>query len=379
MADRLRCALIVGTMHAGGAEKQMAYVAQALLAAGVELRVYYLTWDALYGERLRKMGLSPISMGRLPGAPLKTLYLLVHLLGFRPHIIHTTHTYTNLYAALTAPLLGALSLGALRTNLKHAYERTGAWIPWLLRSPNGIIVNARSAAAELVEQHLVPPERIHLLPNVIDLAQFDAQTAQPLGEPLPAFDGLTAMLVARLIPTKRIDLFIEALAQISGVRGVIVGDGEQMDTARRMRDACGLAPDRLLLLGARADVPYLLSQADVLVLCSDNEGFSNVLLEAMAARLPIVATPAGDSAEVVEHERTGCIIPFGDAAALAAALLRLAGSPALREAWGSAGRCRVEQQYSVEGLPTRLLKLYQAAAQQQGKQRVAQAVDMLMR
>lgn len=379
MPEALRCALLVGTLQAGGAEKQMLYMARALLAAGVDVRIYYLTWDDAYGAPLRRLGLPLIPFNSVSGAPLRTLALLNLLRAFRPHVIQATHTYTNLYAALTALPLGSISLGALRSNLQHAYTQTGRWTPWLLRLPHGLVVNSRTAVQELIDHRLSTPERLHLLLNVIDLAQFDALARQNEGEALPPFNGLTAMLVARLIPAKRIDVFIRAVTlarqRVPGIRGVIVGDGMERENAARLAGELGLLPDGLLLLGERRDVPALLRHADALVLCSDDEGFSNVLLEGMAAGLPIVATPAGDSAAVVQAGATGSLVPFGDAEALAAALIDLAEQPERRQRWGEAGRARVEAHYSDAHLAARLGAIYRLTAEQRGSRRLLNTLN----
>jgi glycosyltransferase involved in cell wall biosynthesis len=101
-------------------------------------------------------------------------------------------------------------------------------------------------------------------------------------------------------------------------------------------------------LGERDDVPTLLAAADFGVLSSWEEGFSNVILEAMAAGLPMVVTDVGGNPEAVLHEETGLIVPARDPGALGEAVLRLARDPALRQRLGAAGQLRVQQEFALD-------------------------------
>jgi glycosyltransferase involved in cell wall biosynthesis len=108
----------------------------------------------------------------------------------------------------------------------------------------------------------------------------------------------------------------------------------------------------------------------MLVVSSDHEGFPNVVLEAMAARLPVVTTPAGDAGVVVRDCVTGYVVPFNDTEAMASRMVQLAKSADLRRRFGAGGREQVEQHYSFENLADRILSIYRDIAAQQGKQKV---------
>jgi glycosyltransferase involved in cell wall biosynthesis len=114
----------------------------------------------------------------------------------------------------------------------------------------------------------------------------------------------------------------------------------------------------------------------LLVLASDDEGFPNVLLEAMAARTPVITTPAGDAAFLVKDGDSGYLTPFNDAAAIAARMVELAESPRLCAALAAAGRRRVEQQYSLERLSDHLFKIYRDLAERRHDRRLLQALSL---
>jgi glycosyltransferase involved in cell wall biosynthesis len=115
---------------------------------------------------------------------------------------------------------------------------------------------------------------------------------------------------------------------------------------------------RVRFLGPRDDIPELLAAADLFVLPSLKEGLPLALLEAMAARKPIVATATAGSSEVVDHGETGWLVPAADSSALASAISELLDDPAKRLALGEAAGRQVAERYSVERQAARYLALY---------------------
>src|SRR5690606_2485177 len=134
--------------------------------------------------------------------------------------------------------------------------------------------------------------------------------------------------------------FARVVEQMPDVRLALVGEGELRPTVEAQVAELGLA-ERVQFLGLRQDVAALLPSADVFLLSSVSEGISVTLLEAMAARLPIVATQVGGNPEVVDHGRNGLLSPRGDDAALARNLLMLLRDADMRTRMGDAGRNRL--------------------------------------
>lgn len=116
--------------------------------------------------------------------------------------------------------------------------------------------------------------------------------------------------------------------------------------------------DNIRWLGSVADVPALLAAADIALLASHEEGFSNALIEYMAAGLPAIATDVGGNAEAVEHGETGLIVPAGNPQLLAEAISRLANNPDLRESMGRNGRARVQHRYALSTCVQNYVELY---------------------
>jgi glycosyltransferase involved in cell wall biosynthesis len=378
---RPRIAFIAGTLGQAGAEKQLLYMVHALHDAGADMRLYCLTRGEFYEAQLRALGVVSRSFGgfgkiRFAKVPVRLASLAASLRPFRPHIVQSTHFFCNLYAGMCGRLLGAISIGAMRNDLDHERASCGRWTRASLRLPSGIIANSE-AARRGVDQYGVSPGSIVVLNNAIDLADFDAKaSAEVSGWSL---DGLpVAMAVGRLEPQKRFDRFLTALAlarrAAPGVRGVIVGDGQELRCLHRRAEDIGLLPDGVVFLGRRNDVPAVLRKADMLVLSSDHEGCPNVVLEAMAARRPVITTPAGDAAVVVQDGVSGYVVPFDDVEAMASRMVCLAESPELRRALGESGRLRVEEAHGYDGLASRLTSIYTVIAEREGRHDVLAAL-----
>jgi glycosyltransferase involved in cell wall biosynthesis len=374
--SRLRVALLAGSLGQGGAEKQFLYLARELVRAGVDVRVFTLTQGEFYEPMLERAG-APVDWRGRYRLPLRLIDVSFTVRRFRPHVVQAVHFFMNLYAVAAARLCGGIEIGSIRNDTQFDMAECGRWGKPLLHVPRTLIANS-SAAAENAQKVGADATRIQVLTNVIDLDAFDSVRNAPQVDPR-SHDDATAILIARLVPAKRVDRFLNALARArqSGVpvRGVIVGDGPERSRLETLARARALGAGGVQFIGERSDVPALLATADMLVLSSDHEGFPNVILEAMAARLPVIATPAGDVTTLVEDGRTGFIVPFDDEDLLVSRLTELARNRARRRAFGAAGRKLVEERYRIDSLARRALQIYQYAGRQQRSPKAIAAVD----
>jgi glycosyltransferase involved in cell wall biosynthesis len=169
-----------------------------------------------------------------------------------------------------------------------------------------------------------------------------------------------ALLVATLRPEKRADLFVAAVQRAHAaeprVRGAVAGGGPELERTRTSAGSNGVVQ----VLGTRADVPDLMSAADVVCLASDAEGVPMAVLEAMALGKPAVATRVGGMSEAVEHEETGLLVPTGDEPAFADALLALAADPDLRLRLGEQARQRHRERFGVDRMVEEYANAFEA-------------------
>jgi glycosyltransferase involved in cell wall biosynthesis len=180
----------------------------------------------------------------------------------------------------------------------------------------------------VVEGWDIAPEKVRVVYNATENAEPAPRESHP--KPLPEWPGRTLVTVGRLVRWKNVDALIRLLPELPGTRLVVAGDGHLRAELEELARTTGVS-GRVVFLG---DVPHrevrsYFEQADAFVLNSSYEGLPHVVLEAMSAGVPVIATDAGGTGEVVEHEVTGLLIPVGKAAALQAAIERLWLDPSL--------------------------------------------------
>ena len=364
----MRVALIATSLRLAGAEKQFVYAARALVRAGVDVRVFHLGAEDYYGKVLRQAGV-PVRQIFHPNRPLTILMRLgFALMRFRPDILMASQFGDLVYAVPAGRACRALVLGGVRSDGFYELRTSGRRSGWMLRGTHGLIANSQRARTNLVSAG-VPSTKINVLPNVIDLQEFDRCAAMSPSEGLPA-DRVLVAAVGSLLECKRLDRFVAALAQAResepSIYGVIAGKDFGLRAALERKAAeLGLLPGRLMFAGETHNVPALLKRCRLLVLCSDYEGFPNVILEAMAAGLPVVTTPAGDAGLIVENGATGYVVE--DTPGLAEGMVRLTRELELAARLGQAGRKRAEEDYSCANLPARLLGVLSEFMQRHGR------------
>ncbi|MGE3619298.1 MAG: glycosyltransferase [Acidimicrobiia bacterium] len=197
---------------------------------------------------------------------------------------------------------------------------------------------------------------ITVLDQAIPLERFDgvrAERARVRAElDLPA-DAPVLVCVSRLVPGKGQGRLIEALApvraEVPGAVLVLVGGGPLLEQYEAQADRLGLT-GAVRFLGDRHDVPALLGAADLFAFASENEGFGLALLEAMAAELPVVAMHCVAFEEFVEEGVTGVLVPQGDVAGLAAAIVEVLASADRGEGFGAAGRAAVARRFPPDAV-----------------------------
>jgi glycosyltransferase involved in cell wall biosynthesis len=193
--------------------------------------------------------------------------------------------------------------------------------------------------------------------------------AEPEVAPGDPRKHITLLAAGRLGREKRFDRFISILHKLraSGldVRGWIVGPASPSEDLRpeleQQARTLGLLPDALEFLGSAADMTPVYRRSTICVLTSEHEGTPNVLLEAMAAGLPVVATKVGGVPEFVKDGQTGFLVDGEDLEAQTAVIARLIRDSDLRARLGKQARAYIEQNHSLHRLPALLNDLYEAA------------------
>ena len=230
--------------------------------------------------------------------------------------------------------------------LLHGYLRIEA-----LLAQFGFVVAPSRAMAAFLAAHGLPADRIHVVQNGIDIPPRSRQRRQT-GE------RLVVGTAASLEYAKGVDVFLAAARELGDEVSVeIFGDGSWRARLERESREYGL---NARFHGHVEGLAQRLRELDLFVLPSRAENFPLAALEAMAAGLPVVATRVGGVPELVVDEETGILVEPDDAAAMAAAIARLAGDPGRRAAFGGEGRRRVEALFSADRMAERMRALYES-------------------
>lgn len=347
-----RIAILVTGLERGGAELQAVDLARSLKARGWEVTVLAFRAGALETE-LRAAGVTVRVLG--PGA------LLAHLARLKPAIVHAHLFHANLAARLARLLCPIPVVISTVHSMVEADRRSGAYRrrDLLYRATDALsdstVFVSTAAAGRHIGARAVSGRRACVIPNGVDTARFhpDAALRAHARAELRIGDEFAWLAAGRLMWKKNYPLMLEAMARQQ--EGVLLIAGEGPDEARLGQ----LAGPNVRFLGARQDMPALMNACDGLVLSSDVEGLPMVLLEAAASGLPQVATAAGGVPEAVLHERTGYVVPIGDATALAAAMQRLAAlPPAARDTMARAAREHAVAQFDLAAVTSQWEDLY---------------------
>ncbi len=357
--SKLKICYLAGTLGQGGAERQLFYAVQVLGKAGATVRVLTLERTGYWEEPMRECGAKVQWVGE--GSRFHRVLRIVKALRHAsPDVLLAQHFYTNAYVALAGLFYGCPAVGGLRSSGHFDLLKCGAIGGRInLRLPRILAANSKCGIQYAANQG-VDPQRLYFLPNVIDTERFRPAR-------LDSKEQITLLAVGRLTREKRLDRFLTLMHRLRSehrlnVRGLIIGTTRPEENVRpalkAQAAALGLLPSALEFRDSTPHMPEIFRTADICVLTSDHEGTPNVLLEAMASGLPVVATKVGGVPEIVSHGKTGFLVDPEDSDGLTAAAAELIRNPELRLTMGTRARTYVEETHSLHRLPVHLAGLY---------------------
>ncbi len=307
--------------------------------------------------------------GRLDLVPAWSLASYVRRNGI--DLIHAHTLRANLVGSLAARLAGVPILVSIHSPARHETTHrirnrvNSALERCLTALTNGYIAVSDDLRREM-QAAGVRADLITVVRNGIDVERHGRGRRELLRRELGVGgDEPVVGTIALLRPRKGVEVLLGAVEQLVRLhpksRFVVCGGGEDsayVDELLRLRDALSLG-DRVRFLGFRRDVPYVLAGLDVFVLPSlFGEGLPMVVLEAMAAGKPVVATRVGGIGEAIVDGETGLLVPPGDPAALAAALAELLTNPDRIRSMGRQGQTRARDLFSDRAMAARTEAVY---------------------
>lgn len=327
----------------GGAEAFFVRLAIALQKVGIDQRVV-IRRDAGRAKALRRGGVDPIELpfgGRMDFRTRPALQREIR--RFDPDVVLSWMSRAT----------WATPTGAERSRFTLVGRMGGYYDLKYYRHCDHLIGNTMELVDYMIGEGW-PSERAHYLPNFVHEPEGEAQSRIGFDTPI---DVPLLLAMGRLHQNKAFDVAIRALTDLPGVWLWIAGEGPEGPALNALAARCGVA-DRVRFLGWRDDTGALLQACDIFVCPSRLEPLGNVVLEAWAARKPVIASNAAGPAILMADGASGILVPIDDPAALAAAINEIAEAPERRAALAAAGRSRYEAEFTEDAVVRRYLEFF---------------------
>lgn len=363
---------LIDSMHRGGAESVLIeHVRQA--APDVEIWVCALNRGGLALEEVERLGAHPVVLGKEGGRPAAIRRLAGIMREARIDVVNGHNPYGALYGLIAGRMAGVRA--AFRTEHSFHYPgRASAWYGPFVEGPATLMSAGVICVSEAVRQSHASrmPWAAGRFVTVLNGIP-DVGPVRPREEVRASLglrpDQRVAFTAGSLMKQKAQHVMIDGFARVAPelphAQLLIAGAGPLQQPLEEQIHARGL-DGRVVLLGARRDVPDLLNAVDLFVLSSVREGLPMSLLEAMRASLPSVVTRVGGNPEVVIEGEQGHLVAAGDVDAMGAAMRSILGDPARGEVFGRAARERWQAHFTAAEMVKRTEDLYRAALAKRG-------------
>ena len=372
---------LIDSFNQGGSERQALQLTRLLVQSGK----FKIRLASLSPEGSLRSTIEDLDLGDIPSFPLNSFYdanavkqltrFVQWLKAARINVLHTHDFYTNVFG-MTAGALARLPVrvasmretAGMRTSTQKRVQRVAYSLA------HHVVANSQAVRQVLIADG-VPAEKVSVIYNGLDLKRLAPQTfsrAETLGllgldsetDPPRRFISIVANMRHEV---KDHRMFLRAARRVAEVvpdaAFLLAGEGELTDSLRELAAELGIH-ERTYFLGRCERVAELLSVSEICVLSSKAEGFSNSILEYMAAGRPVVATNVGGAAELIREGETGYLVPAGDDEMMAARLIDLLRDPNRSRMMGDAGKRIVEEQFSCEAQLSRTEDLYERLLRQ---------------
>ena len=364
----MKCRLLylIGELHTGGAERQLYYLLRAMDRDRYKPAV--AVWNYCEGDvhvqEVRGLGapLYPFSRDSSSIVKLQAFRRLVRLL--QPELVHSYSFYTNFAVDWAVRGTRSLAVGSIRSDFPWAIKQCGPVVGRLsARWPVTQICNSASAAESARSaKSIFAPALPLVVGNAIDLQRFRYHS-------VPISQQAQIVGIGYLLPVKRWERLLAAVQTLKA-RGwdfnvQIAGDGPLRSRLEKLAGDLGVS-DRVQFLGHVDDVPSLLSRATFVVHTAEAEGCPNSVMEAMACGRAVVATEAGDVPVLIEHGKTGLVVPRDSQDTLVAYMEKLLLDPGLCQSMGLAARQAAEQKFGLDRLVADTFEAYRSVGWRDG-------------
>lgn len=373
-----RVAHVIHDLRAGGTERRLLATLAGLDRTRFEPMLVCIDGLGPLAAEARELGCEPIVLGRARRRDPRGIPRLARLLRDEGvEIVHGWLSLANVFVRIAGtladvPVRVAGEGGAVTTPSARRARRDALIDRTLDALTDGYVANSHAVAASLADKGL-PPGKIVVIPNGVAVPEplSHEERARLRADFGGGPNGELVGMVARLDPDfKDHRTFLEAVASLvregRPLSAAVIGDGPARPGLERCAIELDIA-DRIVFTGYRPAAGNAICALDVSVLLTYSEGFSNVVLESMAAGVPLLATDIPSNREAVEDGVHGLLVPIGNVADTTAALRRLLDDQALARQLGEAARRRATERFSLEEQATATMQLYERLLERKGR------------
>jgi glycosyltransferase involved in cell wall biosynthesis len=357
-----RIAFCITDLDAGGAERALVQIVTRIDRSRFEPFVFCISGEGELARPLREAGVAVVCLGAQKQQGVSVVWRLSRLLAkLRPTILQTFLFHANIAGRLAGT---AARVPIIVSGIRVA-EKRGSLRLWIDRATDWMVSRhvcvSQDVAAFSAARGGLPIGKLEVIPNGVDARVYAEATRADLGEfGIPA-GSRTILFVGRLDPQKGPFVLMAAARELlprhNDLHVLLVGDGPLAENLGKWVAKEHLA-DRIHFAGRRSDVPSLLRAAEIFVLPSLWEGLPNVVLEAMAAGVPVVASQVEGISDLLTDDRTGLIVPANAAPELIEAIERLLADPQHAHQMGHSAQQHVQAEFAWDEVVGKYAALY---------------------
>jgi glycosyltransferase involved in cell wall biosynthesis len=364
-----RILIVSDEMEVGGSQRQIAHLLSGLPRGRWQPELLYFRTRSFLVDQIEATGLVCHCLSKRGRFDVGFAWRLIrHMRRRRYELVHAFSLTAEFWLRLVRPFVPRFVFIASARDLCEAHTR-GEWLRkrWVLRGSDAIIANSRAGARITAQRNGIPSDRFDVIANGVALPQ--PAISPPRETSNRTSQRTVALFAGRLVEQKNVSLLLRACARLPPAQRpylLLAGSGPLEAHLRHETTALDLGAD-VCFLGERRDLLVLAAAADFLVLPSNEEGLSNVLLEAMAAGCAVVASDVGGNSELIDDGRTGLLFPARDVERLGQAVARLASDAPLRASLAGNAYRNVVENYSIETMVARTEAVYARCLKNEGR------------
>lgn len=365
--QRINVLELIGTLKFGGAEKQVIGLSKNLDKEKFNVIICCLGGGRSLEEELKGEDIEIVHLHFRRRYFFIGLYKLIELIRKNKIDIFHAHLFGSGFWGRIAAVLAGVPVIIYTEHGKCLWKKTRHILfERIANKFSDMVITVSEDIRKLcINRENTPPEKVTYIPNAVDFREFEVSekvASEKRGELGFKDEDLIIGTVARLNFAKAIDYMLGAFAivreKLPSSKCLIVGDGELRNDLENCAKELGIEDDTIFL-GARNDIPELLSIMDVFVLSSITEGTPVSLLEAVVARVPAVGTDVGGIPEVIEDGVSGILVPPKDKEKLARGIIDLLKDAELKKKVVNNAYNKVKERFSITSTTKRIEKIYE--------------------